>query len=127
MSMTKRESQDLDNHITGHGGEDQLRDERMTWTGEDIEVRAELQYVETGDGGGSTVNVTVLRLNDWPVGVYTTKKKAEAAALLDWKRREPRWKEEKLKFGQTWSTSTGNYHRWHYYTDTFKIDAEVGR
>jgi hypothetical protein len=48
--MTKRESQDLDNHITGHGGEDQLRDERMTWTGEDIEVRAELQYVETGDG-----------------------------------------------------------------------------
>ena len=28
MTLTRREAQDLDNYLTGHGGEDQLRDER---------------------------------------------------------------------------------------------------
>ncbi len=51
MTLTRREAQDLDNYITGHGGEDQLRDERMTWNGEDVEVMyAELQYATTGSG-----------------------------------------------------------------------------
>ena len=70
---------------------------------------------------------TVLCLNDYAIGVYTTQKKADAAALLDWKRREPKWKEVKLTLGQTWSTGLGNFYKWHYHTHTFKVDAEAER
>jgi hypothetical protein len=71
------------------------------------------------------MKVTVLCLNDCAIGVYSTPKRANDAALADWRRREPRWKEQKLKLGQTYSTGLGNFHKWHYHQHTFKIDAEA--
>jgi hypothetical protein len=71
------------------------------------------------------MKVIVLCVNDCTIGVYATAKKTDVAALNDWKRREPRWKTEKLKMGQTYSTGLGNYVKWHYHQHMFKVDEEA--
>jgi hypothetical protein len=61
----------------------------------------------------------ILTLNNRPIGLYANADKADEAAHVDWRYREPRW--EELDFGQTWSTGLGNYARWHY----IKIELEL--
>jgi hypothetical protein len=68
----------------------------------------------------------VLCLNDYPIGVYTTSDLADAAALADWKRREPRWEAQDLRLGQSMSGFTGyKYMRYFYHQHEFALDAEA--
>ena len=47
------------------------------------------------------MKLIVLCLNDHPIGVYSSNALADAAALEDWRRREPRWEELGLQFKQS--------------------------
>lgn len=68
----------------------------------------------------------VLCLNDYPVGVYTTEALADEAALSDWRKREPRWKEQGLKLGETMFGTMLPAHKatkYYYHQHEFKVDA----
>jgi len=71
------------------------------------------------------MEMIVLSLNDFPLGVYTTQRRADAAALKDWKKREPMWKTHGLKFKEARSEfgSGANYVRYHYHSRAFTVDA----
>lgn len=68
----------------------------------------------------------VLMLNDYPIGVYTTRQAAENETGLDWKRREPSWNQEpKLKRGESrWAQGT-TCVMWHYSFYDFVVNAEA--
>lgn len=69
----------------------------------------------------------VLCLNDFPMGVYTSTELADAAALADWKKREPRWEEQGLKFKESMSGfgTPYTFTKWFYHQHEFTVDAEA--
>jgi len=71
--------------------------------------------------------MTVLTLGDFPVGVYTTRAKAEVAADTDWKRREPTWNQEpKLKIGECRGIITlPPYMKYYYSFYDFVVNSEA--
>jgi hypothetical protein len=72
--------------------------------------------------------LTVLCLNDWPVGIYTSEAKADEAALKDWKKREPRWQEQGLQFKEALGAAGGlsyTYTKYFYHQHEFVVDAEA--
>jgi hypothetical protein len=69
--------------------------------------------------------LTVLCLNDYPIGVYSSEQFAEFAAVVDWKGREPRWREQGLKFKESFDGTIGSYVKWHYHQHEFEVDAEA--
>ena len=66
------------------------------------------------------MRLIVLCLNDCPVGVYSSNALADAAALEDWRRREPRWEELGLQFKQSVNGSI-----WFYWQHEFTLDKEA--
>lgn len=72
----------------------------------------------------------VLMLNDYPIGVYTTEALADEAAEVEWKKREPRWKELSLTVGQS-CVHNGNtkdpvrFAKYYYRTYEFAVDGEA--
>ena len=74
------------------------------------------------------MKLTVLCLNDYPIGVYESYEAAEQAALEEWRRREPRWKEQGLRPGETLSHTGGKPHtftKYCYHYHEFELGAEA--
>ncbi len=69
--------------------------------------------------------MVVLCLNDFPVGVYATCDAADAAALADWRRREPLWEFHALTFGQAYNGRIGAYAKYRYHSHAFVVNAEA--
>jgi hypothetical protein len=70
------------------------------------------------------MTVTVLCLNDYPIGAYSDPALAEAAALEDWRKREPSWREQGLELGQSLS-GMYKYMCYFYHQHVFTVDAEA--
>ena len=68
----------------------------------------------------------VLMLNDYPIGVYTANATANYAELVDWRRREPKWEEQGLKFGESLYKAGCDvpFMKWHYRQYDFVPDTE---
>ena len=72
------------------------------------------------------IELIVLCLNDSPIGVYSTRALADAAALVNWKQLEPRWKDQNLHLGQSLIGMTGYaYTRYFYHQRKFTVDTEA--
>lgn len=73
--------------------------------------------------------LVVLCLNDYPIGVYETSEEADAAARRDWERREPRWREQGLKFGEKLDQAPGyaglKYTCYYYHQDDFVVGEDA--
>lgn len=71
----------------------------------------------------------VLCLDDFPLGIYSTEALADAAALTDWKRREPNWERFGLTVGQgcyhEWTEQPVRFLKYHYHQHDFVVDAEA--
>jgi hypothetical protein len=83
--------------------------------------------VNTNDSLLKDGKAIVLCLNDYPIGVYLTSEEADAAAKLDWERREKPyvpWKPKGMKLGQAWDGG-GLYMKYYYYQRTFIVGAEA--
>jgi hypothetical protein len=74
--------------------------------------------------------VIVLCLNDGPLGVYSTVELADDAALVDWQKREPRWKQLGLSLGQScidngYTDRPIRFIKYYYHQHGFVVDAEA--
>ena len=70
------------------------------------------------------MRMTVLCINNFPIGVYTAPELADQATTADWMRREPR--NRGLNRGETRVTIGGIphiHHQWHYHVHEFEVDA----
>jgi hypothetical protein len=70
----------------------------------------------------------VLCLNDFPIGVYDSTQLADAAADRDWKRREPCWEAQGLKFKESlsgWGSNAYKFSKWFYHQHEFEVNAEA--
>ena len=74
------------------------------------------------------MKLIVLCLNDYPIGIYSTEELADAAALVEWQQREPKWKEQGLKIGESSDTVGGKpftFTKYYYHQHEFEVDAKA--